>query len=179
MKNKIKKIFQIYHDKNKVNSYVKDNILKLNPDYEYILLDFEEGKEIINKNFNKIKAKKICDCLDKLVKYCHKSDLLRYCLLYIYGGVYLDVDLKPFVSFDKLYDNDDVDFVCCFGQGGGFAPYSMLPKNDKCYFPVMANGFIMSRKPLNELLLYLIDKIISSNNYYLNILNIVKICLQK
>lgn len=32
---------------------IKDNIIKLNPSYNYKLLDFNDGKEIIRKYFKK------------------------------------------------------------------------------------------------------------------------------
>ena len=79
--------------------------MELNPNYKYKFMDFTEGKEFINNNIqNEILKKKILYCMEKYPRWCHKSDLLRYCLLYIYGGVYLDVDLKPLIPFDKIFN---------------------------------------------------------------------------
>lgn len=160
-----KKIFQIYHDKSKVATYVKENIMKLNPEYKYILLDFEDGKKIIKKNFNTKIASIICFHIDNLQKYCHKSDLLRYCLLYIYGGVYIDIDMKPIIPFDEIFVDEQIDIVCSFGQGGGFAPYKKLQTDNKYHFPLMANGFLMSKKKSNNFFRILINQIINSRNF--------------
>ena len=88
MNNIPKNIFQIYHDKNLIKENVKNKIIDLNPNYNYKLYDFNEGIEIIKMNFDKEFSEKIIFYIQNLEKYAHKSDLLRYCLLYIYGGVY-------------------------------------------------------------------------------------------
>ena len=96
-------IFQIYHDKNLIPSFVEQHIKNLNPECTYKFINFVQGKEIIKNEFKDETMKdKILYCLDHYPRYCHKSDLLRYCLLYIYGGVYLDVDLKPLISFNDI-----------------------------------------------------------------------------
>ena len=75
-------IFQIYHDKTLIPSFVKQYIINLNPNYNYNFINFEKGKEIIKNEFKDETIKdKILYCLDNFPRYCHKSDLLRYCLL--------------------------------------------------------------------------------------------------
>ena len=136
-------IFQIYHDKTLVPIFVKEHIMKLNPNYKYKFMDFTEGKEIINNNIqDEILKKKILYCMEKYPRWCHKSDLLRYCLLYIYGGVYLDVDLKPLISFDKM-KSKDITFFTSFGRGG--KPYVV---NKTMVYPITSNGILMSKKKI-------------------------------
>lgn len=150
-----KNIFQIYHDKSLVSNNVKQQIERLNPEYSYRIIDFEEGKEIIRNNLDEILAKRICSSLDKMPRYCHRSDLLRYCLLYIYGGIYLDVDLKPLQSFDKII-RQDTDLITCFGSGGDKVDGFEFEDRNKKLQQIMANGLFASKKG-NILLLDLIE----------------------
>ena len=159
-----KNIFQIYHDKTLIPNYVKNNILQLNPGYDFYFIDFEEGKNIIKKHFEKDYAEKICNTIDILPRYCHKSDLLRYCLLYIFGGVYIDCDLKPLVPFEKFI-NGNVTFFTSFGRGA--SKFICNTKNgDKIIDRIMANGVIASKRNnclLLKLINYSINNIIDKN----------------
>ena len=134
-------IFQIYHDKTQIPYYVANHIQKLNPNCVYKLIDFNEGKNIIRENFiYKDMIDRILYCIDNYPRYCHKSDLLRYCLLYIYGGIYLDVDLKPMIPFSEMVSKD-IDFLTSFGRAG--EPFTI---NNTMVYPVTSNGIIMSKK---------------------------------
>ena len=77
-------------------------------------------------------------------RYCHKSDVLRYALLYIFGGCYLDVDLHMLVSFEK-YSN--IDFMIA------------KVKNDT------GNGLLVARKN-SPILLDLILQTINNDKLY-------------
>ena len=65
-----------------IPEYVKNNLIDLNKDYEYFF-DFDEGKKTVKKHMDKLLSDKICPTLI-IFRYCHKSDLLRYCLLYFW-----------------------------------------------------------------------------------------------
>lgn len=154
----MKNIFQIYHDKDLIPSYVEDNIKNINMGYKYILINFEEGKEIVKKYFEDDELKnKIIDCIDRYPRYCHKSDLLRYCLLYIYGGYYIDVDLKPLVSFEDMM-HKNIDFFTSFGRAG----VSKMINNNVIY-PVTSNGILFSKKG-NPILIDLIRHSVTNEN---------------
>lgn len=151
-------IFQIYHNKSLVPKYICKYIQDINPNYNYLFLDFEEGKEMIKKDLgNNELANIICKKLNSMPRYCHKSDLLRYCLLYMYGGVYIDIDLQPLVSFDKLIPNN-VNFFTSIG--GGPNPY--IVNNNKIHC-CMANGILYSNKN-NTILMDLIQNILNNIN---------------
>ena len=97
--------------------------------------------------------------MEKYPRLCHKSDLLRYCLLYIYGGVYLDVDLKPLIPFDEMKTND-IDFFTSFGRGG--KPYVV---NNTNVYPITSNGILMSKKN-SPILLDLINNVITNEKLF-------------
>jgi mannosyltransferase OCH1-like enzyme len=61
---------------------------------EYHLYSGEEIEEIIKFNFDN----NVYKSYQKLKPYAYKSDLARYCLLYLYGGLYIDLNTKFFKS---------------------------------------------------------------------------------
>lgn len=172
------KIFQIYHDKKLIPEYVKNNLIDLNKDYEYFFFDFDEGKKTVKKHMDKLLSDKICHNIDNFPRYCHKSDLLRYCLLYIFGGVYLDCDHKCLKPFNEIIDKD-VTFISsfsslCINENGtskynqehyikkNYESYNFL--NNKNFIPnIMSNGFMGSTKN-NPILLDLINYMLDDYN---------------
>jgi len=59
-----------------------------NPDYEYYLFDKDEREKFISENFDK----NIINTYKAIIPGAYKSDLFRYCYLYINGGIYIDID---------------------------------------------------------------------------------------
>jgi len=158
-----KNIFQIYHDKELVKDVVKKEIKNLNPEYNYKLYDFDEGIEFVKENFERELSDKIILYIQNLHKYAHKSDLLRYCLLYIYGGVYLDVDLKQKLPLDDIINmTNNADFIMSFGLGGNIPKMNKeeFNENNNLYQPLIMNAMLFSI-PKNPILLDLIKKIVT------------------
>lgn len=46
-----------------------------------------------------------------------KSDIWRLCVLYQYGGIYIDIDQEPLVSMNEYIDFNTLDFVGCSNMG--------------------------------------------------------------
>lgn len=57
---------------------------------EYHLYSGEEIEEIIQSNFDT----DVYESYLKLKPYAYKADLARYCLLYLYGGLYVDLNIR-------------------------------------------------------------------------------------
>jgi hypothetical protein len=66
-----------------------EQIKKLYPDSEYHLYSGEELEKIIQDNF----PNDVYTTYKKLKPYACKADLARLCLLYLYGGLYIDLNL--------------------------------------------------------------------------------------
>ncbi len=66
---------------------------KLHPDWEYMLWTEENMPSLVNQ-----------EAFDKSDNYPQKSDILRYELLYNYGGVYVDADEHCIKPLDELID---------------------------------------------------------------------------
>ena len=156
-----KNIFQLYHDKSLVPHSISEYIKDLNKNYNYNFLDFDQALQAIKLGFENNFFEKIKDALEKLPRYCHQSDLLRYCLLYLHGGIYLDVDLKPMTSFESMTPKD-INFFSSFGQGGPTLDYVNFKKEKKRVFKITANGLLGSF-PNNPILLDFINHCIDNS----------------
>jgi len=76
----------------KLPDYIKfcqSQIKKLYPNCKYHLYDGKELEFIIKNNF----PKEVLLSYHSLKPYAYKADLARYCLLYLYGGLYIDISL--------------------------------------------------------------------------------------
>ena len=79
-----------------------DSLKKANPEFEHRFYTKEQCRSFIEANFDS----DVLYAYDSLVPDAYKCDLWRYCVLYIYGGVYLDVKYMPVNSF-KFIDYID------------------------------------------------------------------------
>ena len=89
-----KVIIQTYHNKNKIPEKVYQNIRKYSPGYQHIIFDDKECIQFLEKEYGSTLVSKF----KKIKIGAHKSDLFRYCYLYKYGGIYLDIKtelIKP------------------------------------------------------------------------------------
>ena len=94
------KIYQTWYTKDLL-PYMKNNIEQLkyiNPEFEYSLFDDNDCREFIKNNFEE----DVLITFDKLKPGAYKADLWRYCILYINGGVYLDIKFKCVNGFKLI-----------------------------------------------------------------------------
>jgi mannosyltransferase OCH1-like enzyme len=85
-----KTIIQTYNT-NKIPELIFENIMKIlrkNPEYDYRLITDEEAVEIIKTHFDG----RTLNAFQQLILGAAKGDFIRYIVLYLYGGVYLDLD---------------------------------------------------------------------------------------
>ena len=112
----------------KYKNYQRSWIVK-NPDWSYVLWDDDMSDLMVKSHFPDLW--KVYDNYPTGVQRC---DAFRYCLLYRYGGFYVDVDtkcLKPitplFSTFKKpivLFENSNSPFFYRL-RNGNFAMYSV------------------------------------------------------
>jgi len=97
-------LFQTWHTLD-LPPKMKENVELLqtqNPEFKYYLYDDAMCRDFIEKNF----PTEVLYTYDKLKPGAYKADLWRYCVLYKYGGVYLDIKYKCINNF-KLIDLTD------------------------------------------------------------------------
>ena len=90
-------IYQTWHSKDlpplMANSV---KLIKLlNPNFKYFLFDDDDCREFIKNNFKP----DVLYAYDHLIPGAYKADLWRYCVLFINGGIYLDIKYMPLNGF--------------------------------------------------------------------------------
>lgn len=97
----------------------RESWLKLHPTWEYILWDEEKIAQLklVNKEF-----------IDQETNYGAKSDLIRYEIIYQFGGLYIDIDFECLKSFDFLHHV--CDFYGSFFEVNRW-PVPVWSKDDK------------------------------------------------
>jgi len=90
-------IFQTWHSKILPPLMFRsvESIKKHNPGFKHYLFDDNDCREFIKSHFKP----DVLDAYDRLIPGAYKADLWRYCVLFIHGGIYLDIKYKPFEGF--------------------------------------------------------------------------------
>ncbi len=80
-----------------------EQIQKLNPNYKYMLYDDNDCRKLLLDNFGVNYA----NAFDTLIPGAFKCDFWRYAALYLYGGVYMDMDMELLVPLDDFIEPND------------------------------------------------------------------------
>ena len=140
-------IFQSWHTKNlppKMHECVQ-NLRQDNPEFLYFLFDDHECRELIKNHFHP----SVLNAFDKLIPGQYKCDLWKYCVLYMYGGVYIDIKYKCANGF-RLRDITDREYLVL--ERPGFWSHNTYG---------IYNGFMVC-KPKNPILMKCINKIVEN-----------------
>ena len=71
------------------------NIKKSNPGFKYYLFDDNDCRRFIKQFFRA----EVLNAYDSLIPGAYKADVWRYCVLFIKGGIYLDIKYTPLNGF--------------------------------------------------------------------------------
>ena len=98
----IKFIFQTWKTNDIPNKWkdAQQSVINKNPNYKYKLYTDKENRNIIKKYFPFF-----LETYDSFEYHIQRVDAVRYCILYLYGGIYLDLDYVCNKSFDELENN--------------------------------------------------------------------------
>jgi mannosyltransferase OCH1-like enzyme len=120
-------------------------IKKNNPRFRYYLFDDNDCREFIKMNF----PSNVLYAYDSLIPGAYKADLWRYCILYKYGGIYMDVKYYPVNNFKLINLLEKEHWVLDNGEHGIY-------------------NALMVCKPNNEILLKAINQIVLNvkNKFY-------------
>jgi mannosyltransferase OCH1-like enzyme len=123
---------------------------KQNPAFNHYLYDDNDCREFIKGNF----PENILTAYDSLIPGAYKADLWRLCILYINGGIYMDIKLSCVNGFKLIELTENEHFVLDRAQ------FFNTPK------PIY-NALMVCKKG-NPILLLGIRKIVDNikNKYY-------------
>lgn len=143
-------IFQTYHTLDLPIRMKKcvNKLIRKNPEFHHYLYDDVMCRNFIQEYF----SHEVLYAFDKLIPGAYKADLWRYCVLYIYGGIYLDIKYGCVGDFKLIELTDKEYYVKDQIMSGIQGVYQAL----------------MIHEPRNNLLLNMINHIVSNvkNNYY-------------
>ena len=77
--------------------FAQKTVKEKNKDWKYVLLSDDDNLAIVKKNFP--------DFLPYFINFKYniqRADAIRYMVLYLYGGVYIDLDYQAIKPFDKI-----------------------------------------------------------------------------
>jgi mannosyltransferase OCH1-like enzyme len=143
------KIYQTWRTK-ELPEKMRENVERLksqNPDFEYHLFDDEDCRKFMHENFEG----DVLKAYDKIIPGAYKADLWRYCILYINGGIYLDIKYSNVGDFNLIQLTDKEYFVPDLKESGGG----------------VYNAFMIC-KPGNKILREAISRVVENvkNEYY-------------
>jgi mannosyltransferase OCH1-like enzyme len=78
-----------------------------NPCFEHFLYDDNDCREFIKENFDE----NVLNTYDSLIPGAYKADLWRLCILYIKGGIYMDIKLNCVNGFKLIELTENEHFV--------------------------------------------------------------------
>jgi mannosyltransferase OCH1-like enzyme len=110
--------------------------------YKYILWTKEDIRNFITNNFDN----EVLAAYDKLKPYAYKADLARYCIVYVLGGWYVDINIKM-IAIPPITDSFDMCLIRDYNNGTRVAPWQL------------ANGFFYA-KPKHPALLNAINMVV-------------------
>lgn len=93
-----------------------EKIKSMNPEYNYQLYTDDDCRKFLMDNF----GVNYVNAFDVLVSGAFKCDFWRYAVLYVNGGVYMDMDLSPVKPFREILKDSD-RFVSVLDRSWGAA----------------------------------------------------------
>lgn len=129
-------IIQIFDKTDRLHPSIYNNIIKIlktNPEYNYIFITDNEAIELIQTNFGNAAL----TAFYRLKIGAAKADFIRYIALYVYGGVYLDLDSDINTKLINFIPQD-VDFIF-------FYNYVEDPKIVQWLIMIAKNHFLIKK----------------------------------
>lgn len=116
----------------------------LNPEYAVELYDDDRCMQILLEHFGQLHYNIFNFITDGSIK----CDFFRLCVLYIFGGIYADADIKPYVPINEFID-EDLDFATCISynykphnQIYNYNPHFVLVKKNNKYILDIINKYV-------------------------------------
>jgi mannosyltransferase OCH1-like enzyme len=179
------KIYTCWHSKELAPLMKKnmDNLKRSNPEFKLYVYDETTCIKFLSKNFNE----DVLNAYNTLKPCSYKSDLWRFCNLYIKGGIYIDIKYRCVNNFKLIALTEKEYFVRDRGDYGVYTALIVsMPKNEilwKCIQKIVENvknnyygsnaldptgpgllGSFFSREEINNMELYFENTDIK--NYY-------------
>jgi len=104
-------------------SEAQKSVISMNPNWNYKLLTDDDNLVIVRENFP--------DFYQTFISFKYpiqRADAIRYCVLYLYGGIYLDLDYICNKPFDSIILNKEVGLIMSNNTPGIFTNSFLMSK---------------------------------------------------
>lgn len=122
-------IFQTYPKKDKIPKEIFDNIKEYAPEYKHYIYDDSECEIFLKKYFHD----SVLHTFLHLELGPHKADLARYCLLYVYGGIYLDIKTELIMPVHEIFKESCTYTVIAYTKDHIYQGVIASPPREKMY----------------------------------------------
>jgi mannosyltransferase OCH1-like enzyme len=126
-----KNIFQTWKTKDVPEQWKKAqlSVIEKNPNWNYTLLTDDDNDKLVKENFPDFYQTFVS------LKYpIQRADAVRYCVLYLYGGIYLDLDYICNKSFDDIILNKEVGLIYSNNTSGIFTNSILISKKNSNFW---------------------------------------------
>jgi hypothetical protein len=141
----IPKVIYMCHKDLKTIQQYSQNWKRLNPEYEIKCYNNDMCYQFLFNNFPRVVSHIFSIIPDGPIK----ADLWRVCIIYKFGGLYVDADIEPLVPL-REYIKNNIDFVTCLSENKKFNPhFIMANKGDSVLRACIMEyiGFFKNKKP--------------------------------
>lgn len=167
--NKIPKVvISTYHDKKKIPKKVFDNIHKYASNYKYIIFDDDDIIRFLINHY----PRNVLDTFKQL-KGAHKADLFRYCYLYKYGGIYLDIKTNLIKPLDSIFNKNNINLYTVLSIKTNSIYQGIIATTpNNTMFKELIEFMVTIKKPVTNYLVFTRDFYKKLQQYYTT--NLVK-----
>lgn len=134
-------IISTHRSKDYIPLKVYKNISEYAPNYKHIIFDDKDIIIFLKKYYRP----EVLEAFNSL-KGPHKADLFRYCYLYKFGGIYLDIKTELIKNIDSIFNKKDINL------------YTVISSTRS-----RIHQGIIAAIPKNPIFIYLINDILNIN----------------
>jgi len=149
-----KTLFLTYKSQEAVPPYVMERFRKHAPGFNIEFYDDQRCIEFLSTHF----PPQVLKRYKSLKKGCHKADLWRYCVLWFYGGVYLDIKTPLEMDLLAMFPDQSQNYTV---NGGS-----------RHIFPYCHQGILVAKKG-DPALYHAIHSILRMRNAWINLYYLV------
>lgn len=106
------RLYMTYYDKKRIPKHVWDLFDRVASGYDVIVHDDTDAEAWLQKWYTPAVVRKF-----HALKGPHRADLIRFCWLYVKGGIYLDIKTIPLKHLQQIFDDRVVAVDSDFTSG--------------------------------------------------------------
>lgn len=104
-----------------------ESIKRHMPDWDYVLMTDKDNRKLVKKHFPDF-----LPYYDNFTHNIQRCDAARYCYLYVYGGIYMDLDFEVLKPLDDMFINDNEVYLVNSSNIGSYLTNSFMASKPRC-----------------------------------------------